>query len=110
MEFTNPNKQSFKDIMKMADEQNMVIVVIGSGETGSMVEKVINNPKMLAIRMENILEEDQKKFSEKKPLEAPSFPIKNYRVDFPEVVAVRKDDLNKKWYDDIVNKKKKRKF
>ena len=113
MEFTNPDKKPLKEILEMAEKDNMTIVIIGAGEAGTLVERVINNSKLLAIRIENINPEDQERLSQTKkkenPFEPPPIPIKNYRMDMPEVV-LRNDDLNKKWYDNVPKRKKKKRF
>lgn len=115
MEFTNPDKKSLNEIMEIAGAGKKVVVVIGSGETGSLAEKVLRDPNMMAVRIENLKLEDQISINnqgkEKKenPFENPPIPINNYRQDIPEI-KITKDDLNKKWYDNVPKRKKKKRF
>lgn len=113
MEFTNPDKKTLKEIMEMAEKENKTIVIIGTGESGALVERVIHNSKLLAVRIEDLTAEDQAELGDvtkkKNPFEKPPIPIHNYHQDMPEI-KISKDDLNKKWYDNVPKKKKKKRF
>jgi len=122
MENTNPSGKSLSELIKVADEKQVLLVIVGVGaETGKNAElyvKMKEKPdRVMLVNEEELLEDDRKKLGEGKGLEffrkdvfAPEpIPFKNYHEHLPEI-HIKRDDMNKQWYEKFAKGKKRRKF
>jgi hypothetical protein len=112
MENTNPTGKSISELVKLAEEQQAQLLIIGSGndeiKQAELIAKLKGKGALLIVSAQDLTEEDRKKIEEAdiKPnsFERPALPItKLHEMPLPEIFV---EDEKKTFFGGF-NKRKK---
>jgi hypothetical protein len=107
MENPNTDRKPLSELIVEAENNNMKIVIIGAGETGSRVAEVIAHKNFMAIRVENLNEKDVVMFDRANkrspfdpepivfsaPPNLPDVTLDNYKIDSKPFAGFRRKKL-----------------
>lgn len=121
MQNTNPSGKSLSELIKDADSKGVHIVLVGCEDDvtkhAELIAKMGKKHEIEIVCIKDLSLSDQEKVNQlqtekaerNKAFENPPIPIKNYHEHLPEI-SLKRDDMNKQWYEKFAKGKKRRKF
>lgn len=116
MEFTNPERKSISELVEHFSAEKKTIVIIGAGEAGSMVKRVMDSDHLVGIHVVDLPEKDQKNIMEQmanntkqKVFEKePTMYIKPYEAEPLPHIELRKKPYQEKFFAGFSKRKRKK--
>jgi hypothetical protein len=120
MENTNPSGKSLSELIEETDKKGIKLIIIedeGAGlKHAELIARMSKKHEIMIIGMGDLPQADQDKINQDKIIQKnkemfapPPIPIRNYHEHLPEI-HIKRDDMNKQWYEKFAKGKKRRKF